>query len=150
VAGLACATYSRRTNYIRLPTAPIGLIDASVAIKVAVNCSKLKNRQGADRASGEVILDFSFLKTLPVDRVRNGMAEPIEIAVAGNSEIFELWEKYGAELLDARFGYLNGTPELREAAHKITCDAIKEMLSLEVPNLHELDLDRVIACGHTI
>jgi len=150
VAGLACATYSRRTNYIRVPTAPIGLIDASVAIKVAVNHGKLKNRLGAYRASGKVILDFSFLKTLPVDRVRNAMAESIEIAVAANSEIFELLEKYGAELLDTRFGYLNGRSELREVAHKITCDAIKEMLSLEVPNLHELDLDRVIAYGHTI
>lgn len=37
VAGFACASYRRRTNYIRVPTTLIGLIDASVAIKVAVN-----------------------------------------------------------------------------------------------------------------
>jgi demethyl-4-deoxygadusol synthase len=44
VAGFACATYRRRTNYIRVPTTLIGLIDASVAIEVAVNHGKLKNR----------------------------------------------------------------------------------------------------------
>ena len=149
VAGFACATYRRRTNYIRVPTTLIGLIDASVAIKVAVNHGKLKNRLGAYHASQKVILDFSFLKTLPADQVRNGMAELIKIAVVANSGIFELLEEYGEDLLHTRFGYLNGTPELREVAHKVTYDAINTMLGLEVPNLHELDLDRVIAYGHT-
>jgi demethyl-4-deoxygadusol synthase len=51
--------------------------------------------------------------------------------------------------LYTHFGYLNGTPELREVAHRVTYDAINTMLGLEVPNLHELDLDRVIAYGHT-
>ena len=149
VAGFACATYRRRTNYIRVPTTLIGLIDASVAIKVAVNHGKLKNRLGAYHASQKVILDFSFLKTLPVAQVRNGMAELIKIAVVSNNGIFELLEKYGEDLLHTRFGYLNGTPELRQVAHRVTYDAINTMLTLEVPNLHELDLDRVIAYGHT-
>lgn len=149
VAGFACSSYRRRTNYIRVPTSLIGLIDASVAIKVAVNHGKLKNRLGAYHASQKVILDFSFLKTLPIAQIRNGMAELIKIAVVGNKEIFELLENYGEALLHSHFGYLNGTDELREVAHRLTYDAIQSMLTLEVPNLHELDLDRVIAYGHT-
>jgi demethyl-4-deoxygadusol synthase len=149
VAGFACATYRRRTNYIRVPTTLIGLIDASVAIKVAVNHGRLKNRLGAYHASQKVILDFSFLKTLPVAQIRNGMAELIKIAVVANNGIFEMLEQYGEDLLQTRFGYLDGTPELREVAHRLTYDAINTMLTLEVPNLHELDLDRVIAYGHT-
>lgn len=149
VAGFACATYRRRTNYIRVPTTLIGLIDASVAIKVAVNHGNLKNRLGAYHASEKVLLDFSFLKTLPVDQVRNGMAELIKIAVVANSGIFELLDNYGEDFLHTRFGHLNGTRELRELAHRATHDAISTMLSLEVPNLHELDLDREIAYGHT-
>jgi demethyl-4-deoxygadusol synthase len=149
VAGFACSTYRRRTNYIRVPTTLIGLIDASVAIKVAVNHGKLKNRLGAYHASQKVILDFSFLKTLPIDQVRNGMAELIKIAVVGNKEIFELLENYGEALLQSHFGHINGTDKLREVAHQLTYNAIQSMLALEVPNLHELDLDRVIAYGHT-
>jgi 3-dehydroquinate synthase len=149
VAGFACATYRRGTNYIRVPTTLIGLIDASVAIKVAVNHGNSKNRLGAFHASQKVILDFSFLRTLPIDQVRNGMAELVKIAVVANSNIFEHLEKYGEDLLDTRFGHLDGSPELREIAHQVTYDAIHTMLSLEVPNLHELDLDRVIAYGHT-
>jgi 3-dehydroquinate synthetase len=149
VAGFACSAYRRRTNYIRVPTTLIGLIDAGVAIKVAVNHKKLKNRLGAYHAPEKVILDFSFLQTLPTAQVRNGMAELVKIAVVSNSEVFELLYEYGEELLKTHFGYVNGTPELREVAHRLNYAAIKTMLELETPNLHELDLDRVIAYGHT-
>ncbi|MBF2005730.1 MAG: sedoheptulose 7-phosphate cyclase [Chlorogloeopsis fritschii C42_A2020_084] len=149
VAGFACSAYRRSSNYIRIPTTLIGLIDASVAIKVAVNHKKLKNRLGAYHASKKVLLDFSFLRTLPTDQVRNGMAELVKIAVVANKEVFELLEEHGKDLLDTHFGHLDATEEIKEVAHKLTYEAIKTMLELEVPNLHELDLDRVIAYGHT-
>ncbi len=149
VAGFACAAFRRSSNYIRIPTTLIGLIDASVSIKVGVNHGKYKNRLGAYHASQQVILDFGFLETLPVDQVRNGMAELVKISTVGNADVFELLEKYGEDLLHTRFGRVDGTPELREIADRITYDAIRTMLELEVPNLRELDLDRVIAFGHT-
>ena len=153
VAGFACSTYRRSTPYIRIPTTLIGLIDASVSIKVAVNHGRHKNRLGAYHASDKVILDFGFLATLPTDQVRNGMAEMVKIAVVGNASIFDILEKYGEDLLDTHFGHVNGQTdagaELRQLAHRATYDAIDTMLDLEVPNLHELDLDRVIAYGHT-
>lgn len=149
VAGFACASYRRNTPYIRIPTTLIGLIDASVSIKVAVNHGKHKNRLGAYHASQQVLLDFSFLKTLPEDQVRNGMAELIKIAVVGNAKIFELLEAHGADLLRTRFGHLHGNSELRSVGDHLTYLAIATMLDLEAPNLHEIDLDRVIAFGHT-
>ncbi|MBD2299802.1 MULTISPECIES: sedoheptulose 7-phosphate cyclase [Nostocales] len=149
VAGFACAAYRRKSNYIRIPTTLIGLIDAGVAIKVAVNHRKLKNRLGAYHAPLKVILDFSFLQTLPTAQVRNGMAELVKIAVVANSQVFELLYEYGEELLKTHFGYVNGTAEIKEIAHKVNYEAIKTMLELETPNLHEIDLDRVIAYGHT-
>ncbi|MEH1811987.1 MAG: sedoheptulose 7-phosphate cyclase [Nostoc sp.] len=149
VVGFACAAYRRKSNYIRIPTTLIGLIDAGVAIKVAVNHRKEKNRLGAYHAPLKVILDFSFLKTLPTAQVRNGMAELVKIAVVSNSEVFELLYEYGEELLSTHFGHVNATPEIKEIAHKVNYEAIKTMLELETPNLHEIDLDRVIAYGHT-
>lgn len=149
VAGFACAAYRRSTNYIRIPTTLIGLIDAGVAIKVAVNHGKQKNRLGAYHAPQKVILDFSFLATLPTEQVRNGMAELVKIAVVSNSEVFELLYEHGDELLRTHFGYIDGTPEIKQIAHRVNYEAIKTMLELETPNLHEIDLDRVIAYGHT-
>lgn len=149
VAGFACASYRRSTPYIRIPTTLIGLIDASVSIKVAVNFGKHKNRLGAYHASQKVFLDFGFLKSLPEDQIRNGMAELIKIAVVGNAEIFGMLESHGPDLLRTHFGHLDGTAELRDVADRLTYQAIATMLELEAPNLHEIDLDRVIAFGHT-
>ena len=132
-----------------MPTTLIGLIDASVSIKVAVNHRKGKNRLGAYHASQDVILDFSFLKTLPVDQVRNGFAELVKIAVVADRDLFHQLEQHGKDLVATRFGYLDGTPELLAIGHEVTYEAIRVMLELEVPNLHERDLDRVIAFGHT-
>jgi len=149
VAGFACASYKRSTPYIRIPTTLIGLIDASVSIKVAVNHGKAKNRLGAYHASSTVFLDFSFLASLAEDQVRNGMAELIKIAVVANRTVFDLLDEHGEDLLRTRFGHLDGTPEIRKIADQVTDEAIDTMLQLEVPNLAELDLDRVIAYGHT-
>lgn len=149
VAGFACASYKRSTDYVRIPTTLIGLIDASVSIKVGANHGKHKNRLGAYHASKKVLLDFSLLETLPVDQVRNGIAEIIKIATVAHLDTFEALEKYGEDLLHTAFGHAADGEHLREVSDRITYDAIRTMLELEVPNLHELDLDRVIAYGHT-
>ncbi|MER3433675.1 MAG: 3-dehydroquinate synthase [Leptolyngbya sp. ERB_1_1] len=149
VAGFACSAYRRSTNYIRVPSTLIGLIDAGVAIKVAVNHGKLKNRLGAYHPPKQVILDFSFLKTLPVDQIRNGMAELVKIAVVSNAEVFDLLEQYGEDLLYNHFGFVGDNASLKQVGHRVNYESIKTMLGLEAPNLHELMLDRVIAYGHT-
>jgi len=75
---------------------------------------------GAYHASQKVFLDFSFLKTLPIDQIRNGMAELIKIAVVAEADIFTKLERYGEELLYKHFGYLDGADELREVGREVT------------------------------
>ncbi|MCJ1306869.1 hypothetical protein MMC25_000513 [Agyrium rufum] len=150
VAGFACAAYRRNTNFIRVPTTVIGLIDASVSIKVAVNYGNYKNRLGAYHAPMHTFLDFTFLRTLPKSQVRNGFAELIKISSCAHLETFDLLDKYCEQLIDTGFGRADGAPEeVAKAADKINRYGIHEMLKLETPNLHEIGLDRVIAYGHT-
>ena len=160
VAGFACATYRRTTNYVRVPTTVIGLIDASVSIKVAVNHGKNKNRLGAYHAPMHTFLDFGFLKTLPIAQIRNGFAELIKISTCADLQTFELLDKYCEPLIATGFARKTSEEitkgwsdeqwrELREAADIVNERGIHVMLRLETPNLHELDLDRVIAYGHT-
>ncbi|MCJ1256779.1 hypothetical protein MMC24_004603 [Lignoscripta atroalba] len=150
VAGFACAAYRRNTNFIRVPTTVIGLIDASVSIKVAVNYGNYKNRLGAYHAPMHTFLDFTFLRTLPIAQIRNGFAELIKISTCSHLDTFNLLDKYCEQLIETGFGRTDGAPqEVREAADKINMEGIHEMLKLETPNLHEIGLDRVIAYGHT-
>lgn len=128
----------------------IGLIDASVSIKVAVNHGKHKNRLGAYHAPIHTFLDFTFLRTLPVPQVRNGFAELVKISTCADLTTFELLDKYCEQLISDRFGRADGSsPELKKAADIINRRGIHVMLKLETPNLHEIGLDRVIAYGHT-
>jgi len=150
VAGYACASYRRTSNFIRIPTTLIGLIDASVSIKVGLNHGKLKNRLGAYHAPLITFLDFSFLKTLSKGHIRNGFAELVKISTVSEKTVFNLMDKYTEELIETHFGYMDGaSDEVREAGKQINYIGIKKMLELEVPNLHEIMLDRVIAFGHT-
>lgn len=146
----ACAAYRRNTNFIRVPTTVIGLIDASVSIKVGVNYDNYKNRLGAYHAPMNTFLDFAFLRTLPDAQIRNGFAELIKISTCAHLDTFNLLDKYGEQLISTGFGRRDGAPqEVRDAADKINRAGIHEMLKLETPNLHEIGLDRVIAYGHT-
>ncbi|KAI1495338.1 Dehydroquinate synthase-like protein [Biscogniauxia mediterranea] len=150
VAGFACAAYRRNTNFIRIPTTVIGLIDASVSIKVAVNYGRYKNRLGAYHAPLHTFLDFTFLRTLPVAQVRNGFAELIKISSCSHLPVFNLLDTFCEQLIETKFGRADAAPaEVRQAADVINREAIHEMLKLESPNLHEIGLDRVIAYGHT-
>lgn len=146
----ACAAYRRNTNFIRVPTTVIGLIDASVSIKVAVNYGNYKNRLGAYHAPMHTFLDFTFLRTLPKAQIRNGFAELIKISSCSHLPTFDLLDRYCEQLIDTGFGRSDGAlGEVRDAADKINREGIHEMLKLETPNLHEIGLDRVIAYGHT-
>jgi len=146
----ACAAYRRNTNYIRIPTTVIGLIDASVSIKVAVNYGNYKNRLGAYHAPMHTFLDFGFLRTLPAAQIRNGFAELIKISSCAHLPTFDLLDKHCEDLISMCFGRADhATKEVRDAADKINRAGIFEMLKLETPNLHEIGLDRVIAYGHT-
>lgn len=159
VAGFACAAYRRTTNFIRIPTTLIGLIDASVSIKVAVNHGKHKNRLGAYHAPMHTFLDFTFLKSLSDGQVRNGFAEIVKISTCADKQTFDLLDEHCEELIEQRFARKAidegdelkkaARDKLKEAADTINYRAIHVMLKLETPNLHELALDRVIAYGHT-
>lgn len=133
-----------------MPTTVIGLIDASVSIKVAVNYGNYKNRLGAYHAPMHTFLDFTFLRTLPKAQIRNGFAELVKISTCAHLDTFNLLDKYCEELIDTAFGRADGSSEeIRRAADQINRNGIYEMLKLETPNLHEIGLDRIIAYGHT-
>jgi 3-dehydroquinate synthase len=147
---MRCAAYQRNTNFIRVPTTVIGLIDGSVSIKVAVNCGNYKNRLSAYHAPIHTFLDFTFLRTLPSAQIRNGFAELIKISTCSHFDTFNLLDKYCEQLIEKSFGRANGSSQkLIDAAEKINREGIHEMLKLETPNLHEIGLDRVTAYGHT-
>lgn len=104
----ACAIYRRTTQYIRIPTTLVGLIDASISNRVAVNWNGLKNRLGSYHEPLHTFVDPTFLKTIPEAEIRNGIAEILKISSCTHLSTFEALEQHGESFISKRFGYVDG------------------------------------------
>ena len=91
-----------------MPTTLIGLIDASVSNRVAVNWNGLKNRLGGYHEPLHTIIDPRFLKTLPEAEIRNGIAEILKISSCTHMATFEAIEQHGQSFVKRRFGQIEG------------------------------------------
>ena len=76
-AGYLAALYMRGISVIHVPTTLLAMVDSSVGGKVAVNLSAGKNIVGAFHQPEIVIADVEFLRTLPDNEMRNGLAEAV-------------------------------------------------------------------------
>lgn len=141
VVGFVASTYRRAMPHIKVPTTLMGYVDASIGIKTGVNFNGNKNRLGAFHAPQLVLLDKSFLKTLPRRHILNGVCEIIKLAVIKDAGLFQLLEAHGAQSVDAHFQ--------DEQASIILERAIEGMLEELQPNLFEEDLARKVDFGHT-
>ena len=141
VVGFVASSYRRGVPHIKVPTTLMGYIDASIGIKTGVNFSGNKNRLGVFAPPRKVLLDRSFLNTLPKRHILNGVCEIIKLAVIKDPDLFYLLEAHGAQSVDARFQDDEGGVILDRA--------ISGMLEELQPNLLEEDLARKVDFGHT-
>jgi 3-dehydroquinate synthetase len=141
VVGFVASTYRRGVPHIKVPTTLMGYVDASIGVKAGINFNGNKNRLGGFAPPVKVLLDRSFLKTLPRRHILNGVCEILKLAVIKDTELFNLLEKYGVQSVDAHFQ--------DDASDKILDGAISGMLEELEPNLLEEELARRADFGHT-
>ena len=87
IGGLASATYMRGISCVQIPTTLLSQIDSSVGGKTAVNHLGVKNVIGAFYQPSEVLVDCSFLSTLPARELKCGLGEVVKYALL-NEEIY--------------------------------------------------------------
>jgi 2-epi-5-epi-valiolone synthase len=141
VVGFVAGSYRRGVPHIKVPTTLIGYVDASIGIKTGVNFNGNKNRLGAFASPQKVLLDKSFLKTLPKRHILNGICEIIKLAIIRDAGLFSLLETHGVKSVDAQFQNEEGDTILDRAI----CGMMEELQ----PNLFEEDLARKVDFGHT-
>ncbi|MEW2620826.1 sedoheptulose 7-phosphate cyclase [Streptomyces sp. NPDC048106] len=147
IVGFAASLYRRGTPYIRIPTTLVGLVDAGVGVKTGVNYERGKNRLGTYAPATATFLDRSFLRSLSLRHISNGLAEILKMALIRSEDLFALLESRGAAV---RADRLQGaTEELARAADAIVAESIHLMLEELQPNLWESALERCVDYGHT-
>lgn len=90
LGGFVASTFKRGISYINVPTSLLAMVDASVGGKTGVDLGNLKNQIGVINHAEMVIIDPSFLATLPQNEMRSGLAEILKHALI-SSETY--WEK---------------------------------------------------------
>jgi 3-dehydroquinate synthase len=140
-AGFACACWRRGIPWCRMPTTLLGIVDASVGIKVAINYHR-KNGVGHFYSPTHTFIDNSFLGTISQAEIRSGVGEIMKAALIHDKRLFELMRDHGARLIADRF---QKGPEAATVI-KYSIDAMLECIG---PDLWEEALLRPMDYGHT-
>lgn len=131
LGGFVAATYCRGIHFISIPTTLLGMVDASIGGKVAVNSPYGKNLIGAYYHPEQILIDRELLGTLPSCELRNGMAEVIKYGAIGSMSLIEKLES-----------------GLSMDEWLVDCCMQKQQVVQKDPN--EKGLRRILNFGHTI
>ena len=78
LGGFVACTFKRGIKYINVPTSLLAMVDASVGGKTGVDLGTLKNQIGVINSGEMVLVDTSFLDTLPQSHLKSGLAEMLK------------------------------------------------------------------------
>jgi len=86
VAGFVAATYLRGIRVAQVPTTLLGMADASIGGKTAIDIAAGKNLVGAFHSPDAVFADIAVLATLPARQLSSGLAEVTKCAFLADRE----------------------------------------------------------------
>jgi 3-dehydroquinate synthase len=92
LAGFVAATWLRGVRVVLLPTSLLGMVDAAIGGKTAVNIAEGKNLVGAFHPPAGVLADLAVLETLPAAEYVSGLAEVIKTGFIADPVILDLIE----------------------------------------------------------
>lgn len=144
VCGVAAALLRRGIPHINLPTTVVGLIDAGIGIKNAVNHAGRKSALGAFHAPEYSLLDPSFLATLPRRQLVNGLAEAIKLAVVSDATLFDELADGGVALAEP--GAASSLPLMEQVIRRSVTGMLHELAQNP---FERKDFRRKVDFGHT-
>ncbi len=98
LTGFVASLYMRSLPYLQIPTTLVGQVDSSIGGKTAVDLEEGKNLLGSFYQPRAVLIDPSYLSTLPPEEFRNGLAEVVKYGIIDGEGLFALLEAEMAAL----------------------------------------------------
>lgn len=89
LGGFVASTFKRGIDFIHVPTTLLSMVDASVGGKNGVDLGNLKNQIGVINVPRMVLVDTSYLETLPQTEMRSGLAEMLKHGLIHDKNYWE-------------------------------------------------------------
>jgi 3-dehydroquinate synthase len=140
LAGFVAATWLRGVPVVHVPTTLLGMVDAAVGGKTAVNIASGKNLVGAFHPPVGVVCDLETLTSMPEADYVAGLAEVVKAGFIADPAILELIE---ADTAGARRP--NGPH-----THELVLRAIAVKADVVGGDLRERGLREILNYGHTL
>ncbi len=88
LGGLAASLYKRGMNFVHIPTSLMGMTDAAIGGKTAVDFNNIKNAIGLFSNPKSIFIDPVFLLSLPEREIANGWAEVVKHSLIADVSIW--------------------------------------------------------------
>ena len=90
IGGLAAALYQRGIAHVNIPTTLMGMVDAAIGGKTAVDFMGIKNFVGVVKQPETCMIAPVFLKTLPEFEYQSAWSEIVKVAIIDSNELWQL------------------------------------------------------------
>ena len=140
LTGFVAATWLRGIAAVLVPTTLLGMADAAVGGKTAIDVPEGKNLVGAFHSPVGVLADLVTLETLPRPDYVAGLAEVIKTGFIADPVILDL---IGEDPEGARVPHGRHARELVERAIRVKADVVSK-------DLTEAGLREILNYGHTL
>ena len=140
LAGFVAATWLRGVRVVQVPTTLLGMVDAAIGGKTAVNTRVGKNLVGVFHPPAGVICDLSTLATLPPKEYVSGLAEVVKAGFIADPTILDLIES------DPAAATRHESPTTRELIER----AIRVKAAVVAEDLTEQGGREILNYGHTL
>ncbi len=141
IGGFLASVYKRGIPYVNVPTSLLGMVDASIGSKTGVDAGSIKNIIGTINDPLAVMIDPSFLDSLPDAEWRNGLSEIIKHALIADKG---LWQEISA-IQSGEF-----SKDTRQKIKDLVPRASKVKHDIVVQDKHESAERLALNFGHTL
>ena len=141
VSGFVASIFMRGISYIQFPTTLLAMIDSAIGGKTGVNLKNGKNLIGRIHQPKEVIIDISFLNTLPKRELNASLAEAIKYGLIYDRDLFDYLVNNFHDILALKDHTMLEKIILR------SCEIKGEVVSQDV---NENELRMILNFGHTV
>ena len=139
VAGFVSSIFKRGINFINIPTTLLAQVDSAVGGKTGVNSIHGKNLIGSFYQPKLVLIDTSFIPTLPKKEIVCGYAEILKHSIIKDKKFFNWLEK------NTKFILIKREKELAYAIRK----SCKIKMHFVTQDVNEKNLRMILNFGHT-